>query len=133
VDESAVRASGITKAYGGHQVLRGIDLAVPPGSVFALLGPNGAGKTTLVRILTTLSRPDAGTARVAGHDVATQARQVRERISLTGQNVAVDELLTGLENLVMVARLRRLSRSAARHRATELLSGSWPRAGRRSS
>ena len=121
MNEITISASGITKAYGENQVLRGIDLAVPAGSVFGLLGPNGAGKTTIVRILTTLSKPDSGTAEVAGYNVATQARQVRDQISLTGQNVAVDELLTGLENLVMVARLRRLTRSAARHRAVALL------------
>ena len=117
----AIRASGITKSYGDHKVLRGVDLTVPAGSVFALLGPNGAGKTTLVRILATLSRPDSGTATVAGYDLVRQAAAVRASISLTGQNVAVDELLTGVENLVMIGRLRRLSRADARRRAAELL------------
>jgi ABC-2 type transport system ATP-binding protein len=117
----AIRATGITKSYGQNEVLKGIDLAVPAGSVFALLGPNGAGKTTLVRILATLARPEAGSATVAGHDVVTSPSAVRESISLTGQNVAVDELLTGRENLVMIGRLRRLSRPAARRRADELL------------
>jgi ABC-2 type transport system ATP-binding protein len=112
---------GLTKAYGSVEVLRGIDLDVPAGRVFALLGPNGAGKTTLVRILATLIRPDGGTASVAGHDVVREAREVRAAISLTGQSAAVDELLTGEENLVLLGRLRRLGRRGARRRAAELL------------
>ncbi|AGZ39522.1 daunorubicin resistance protein DrrA family ABC transporter ATP-binding protein [Actinoplanes friuliensis] len=116
-----VRTEGLSKAYGGVTVLRGIDLQVAPGSVFALLGPNGAGKTTLVRILTTLTRPDAGTATVAGHDVLRDPRGVARAITLTGQFAAVDELLTGVENLVMLGRLRRLGRAGARRRAHELL------------
>jgi ABC-2 type transport system ATP-binding protein len=117
----AIRVSGIGKSYGSQRVLTGIDLAVPAGTVFGLLGPNGAGKTTLVRILATLVRPDAGRAEVAGHDVLTEAFEVRQKISLTGQFAAVDELQTGLENLVMVGRLRRLGRAGAKRRATELL------------
>ena len=117
----AIQVQGVSKSYGGQRVLAGIDLAVPAGSVFGLLGPNGAGKTTLVRILATLARPDAGRASVAGHDVVTAAFEVRQKISLTGQYAAVDELQTGLENLVMVGRLRRLGRAAALRRAVSLL------------
>jgi len=102
----AIRVAGIRKSYGKLEVLQGVDFEVAPGSIFALLGSNGAGKTTLVRILSTLSRADAGTASVAGFDVATQPGRVREAISLTGQFAAVDEILTGRENLALVARLR---------------------------
>jgi ABC-2 type transport system ATP-binding protein len=116
-----IRTEGLVKAYGEVRVLRGIDLLVAAGSVFALLGPNGAGKTTLVRILATLTRPDAGTATVAGHDVLHAPRRVAEAISLTGQFAAVDDLLTGEENLLMLGRLRRLGRAGARRRAAELL------------
>ena len=116
-----IEAKGLTKAYGDVPVLRGIDLTVAAGTVFALLGPNGAGKTTTVRILTTLIRPDGGTATVAGHDVLRSPRAVQRAISLTGQSAAVDELLTGEENLVMLGRLRRLGRRGARRRAAELL------------
>ena len=111
VDQSlapAVRVRGIEKSFGDLRVLRGVDLDVTPGSIFALLGSNGAGKTTLVRIMSTLLAPDAGTASVHGHDVVDQPGQVRESISLTGQFAAVDEVLTGRENLVLVARLRHL-------------------------
>lgn len=104
----AIRARGITKSYGAVEVLRGVDLEVAPGSIVALLGANGAGKTTLVRILTTLIAADGGTADVNGHDVATAPGAVRASISLTGQFAAVDEVLTGRENLVLVARLRHL-------------------------
>jgi ABC-2 type transport system ATP-binding protein len=104
----AIRVSGLEKSFKEVSVLRGVDLAVAPGSIFALLGSNGAGKTTLVRILSTLLRADAGSASVHGFDVATQATDVRRSISLTGQFAAVDEILTGRENLIMVARLRRL-------------------------
>jgi len=120
-DELAIEASGLVKSYGGVRVLRGIDLQVPRGSVFALLGPNGAGKTTTVRILATLSRPDGGRARVAGFDVVRDRRQIRRRISLTGQFAALDAAQTGEENLRMIARLAGLSRAAARRRAAELL------------
>jgi ABC-2 type transport system ATP-binding protein len=116
-----IEVNGLRKAYRDVEVLRGVDLDVPAGSVFALLGPNGAGKTTLVRILATLLRADAGTATVAGHDVAREPRRVREQIGLTGQAMAVDELLTGEENLTMHGRLRRLGRAGARRRAAELL------------
>ena len=104
----AIRVHGLEKAYDTLEVLRGVDFDVEKGSIFALLGANGAGKTTLVRILSTLLDADAGTATVNGFDVATQAGEVRESISLTGQFAAVDEVLTGRENLVLVARLRHL-------------------------
>lgn len=105
----AITTRGITKSFGEVTVLRGVDLAVPPGTIVALLGSNGAGKTTLIRILSTLLPTDAGTATVAGHDTSTQAALVRRAISLTGQFAAVDEVLTGRENLVLVARLRHVS------------------------
>ena len=104
----AIEIVGLTKSYADNAVLRGVDLSVPSGSIFALLGSNGAGKTTTVRILSTLLKADGGTASVNGHDVATQPAEVRESISLTGQFAAVDEILTGRENLVLVAQLRRL-------------------------
>jgi ABC-2 type transport system ATP-binding protein len=104
-----IHLHGVEKSYQDLLVLRGVDLDVAQGSVFALLGSNGAGKTTLVRILSTLLKADAGTATVAGFDVASQAAQVRDSISLTGQFAAVDEILTGRENLVLVARLRHLA------------------------
>lgn len=105
---AAIRVRGIRKSYGDVTVLRGVDLDVARGSVFALLGSNGAGKTTLVRILSTLLPADAGTASVCGFDVATEPSKVRESISLTGQFAAVDEVLSGRENLVLVAKLRHL-------------------------
>ena len=105
----AIRVRGLQKSYRQVHVLRGVDLDVAQGSIVALLGSNGAGKTTLVKILSTLLRPDAGTASVNGFDVATQAPDVRESISLTGQFAAVDEILSGRENLVLVARLRHLA------------------------
>jgi ABC-2 type transport system ATP-binding protein len=104
----AIEIAGLTKSYDDHEVLKGIDLCIPSGTVCALLGSNGAGKTTLVRILSTLLTSDAGSARINGYDVATQPARVRESISLTGQFAAVDEVLTGRENLVLVAQLRRL-------------------------
>ncbi|KXP01097.1 ABC transporter ATP-binding protein [Tsukamurella pseudospumae] len=103
---AAIEVRGIEKSYGDLPVLRGVDFDVAPGSVFALLGANGAGKTTLVRILSTLLRPDAGSATVHGYEVTAEPQRVRESISLTGQFAAVDEILTGRENLVLVARLR---------------------------
>ncbi|HEX5877158.1 MAG TPA: ATP-binding cassette domain-containing protein, partial [Actinomycetota bacterium] len=120
-DELAVEAIGLEKSYGRVRVLDGVDLGVARGGVFALLGPNGAGKTTAVRILATLVRADAGQVRVAGFDVAADRRQVRRRISLTGQFAAVDDLQTGEENLRMMGRLAGLSRARARRRAAELL------------
>lgn len=107
-----IEVVGLRKAYGDHTVLDGVDLSVAAGSVFALLGSNGAGKTTTIRILATLLRADAGTATVNGYDVATQPAQVRESFSLTGQFSAVDEILTGRENLVLVAKLRHLDHPA---------------------
>jgi ABC-2 type transport system ATP-binding protein len=104
----ALEVQGLEKSYKKLRALRGVDFEVAPGSIFALLGPNGAGKTTVVNILSTLLKPDAGTATVAGFDVATHPAEVRESISLTGQFAAVDEILSGRENLVLVARLRRV-------------------------
>jgi ABC-2 type transport system ATP-binding protein len=109
----AIRVRGLTKSFADLPVLRGVDLDVERGSVFALLGSNGAGKTTLVRILSTLLTPDSGTATVGGFDVAAQPAEVRGSISLTGQFAAVDEVLTGRENLVMIARLRHLESPGA--------------------
>ncbi len=103
-----IRIAGLTKSYGDHSVLRGVEFDVDRGSIFALLGSNGAGKTTVVRILSTLLKADGGTAAVNGFDVVTQAGDVRESISLTGQFAAVDDILTGRENLVLVAKLRHL-------------------------
>jgi ABC-2 type transport system ATP-binding protein len=119
--ELAVEAAGLEKSFGRVPVLAGLDLRVARGSVFALLGPNGAGKTTTVRILATLSRADAGQARVAGFDVLRDRHRVRQRISLTGQYAAVDGLLTGAENLRMMARLSGIPGPQARRRAAELL------------
>jgi ABC-2 type transport system ATP-binding protein len=108
VQGPAIRVQGLEKSYRKLEVLRGVDFDVAPGSIFALLGSNGAGKTTVVRILSTLLKADAGTASVNGFDVATQPANVRESFSLTGQFAAVDEILSGRENLVLVARLRRV-------------------------
>jgi ABC-2 type transport system ATP-binding protein len=107
--EPAIRVRNVEKSYKELHVLKGVDLEVARGSIFALLGSNGAGKTTVVKILSTLLKADAGTASVNGYDVATQAADVRESISLTGQFAAVDEVLTGRENLILVARLRHLA------------------------
>ena len=117
----AIDARGIAKRFRSVEVLDGLDLAVDSGSVFALLGPNGAGKTTTINILTTLVRPDAGTATVAGVDLLADPDGVRSRISLTGQSAAVDEVLTGRENVVMLARLSGLGSRSASARADELL------------
>ena len=117
----AVETAGLRKSYGDVHALRGVDLHVEPGSVFGLLGPNGAGKTTAVRILTTLLLPDEGSARVAGFDVVRDAAKVREQIGLAGQYAAVDENLTGFENLEMVGRLYHLPRGRPHARARELL------------
>lgn len=117
----AIQAEGLVKRYGETLALDGVDLAVPQGRLLGVLGPNGAGKTTAVRILATLLRPDGGTASVGGFDVRRQAHQVRSMIGLTGQYAAVDEMLTGVENLVMIGRLLGMSRAEARRRGAELL------------
>jgi ABC-2 type transport system ATP-binding protein len=116
-----VEAEGLVKRYGDVVALDGLDLAVPEGTVLGLLGPNGAGKTTAVSILTTLLKPDSGTARVAGADVINQPEEVRKLIGLSGQYAAVDEYLTGFENLDMIGRLYHLGARASRERARELL------------
>ena len=105
---AAITAREMRKSFGEHTVLDDVDLEVDQGTIFALLGPNGAGKTTIVRILSTLLKADGGTATVAGFDVATHPADVRASISLTGQFAAVDEILTGRENLILMARLRRV-------------------------
>jgi ABC-2 type transport system ATP-binding protein len=120
-DRPAILAEGLQKSYGKTRALDGLDLSVEEGTVLGLLGPNGAGKTTAVRILTTLLIPDAGRAEVAGLDVVRQAGELRALIGLTGQYAAVDEYLTGRENLEMVGRLYHLSKKQARKRADELL------------
>ncbi len=120
-EDIAVRAEGLVKTYGAVRALDGLDLEVPRGTVLGVLGPNGAGKTTCVRVLTTLLRPDSGRAEVAGIDVLARPRQVREVIGLSGQYAAVDEYLTGFENLDMVGRLYHLGRASSRARARELL------------
>ncbi|HYN93011.1 MAG TPA: ATP-binding cassette domain-containing protein [Pilimelia sp.] len=120
-DRLAVVAEGVRKLYGGRPALDGFDLSVPRGTVHGLLGPNGAGKTTAVRVLTTLLRPDAGRAAVAGYDVVRQAAQVRLRIGLVGQHAAVDEVLSGRQNLELFGRLYHLGARRARQRAGELL------------
>ena len=117
----AIEASGLVKTFRATRAVDGIDLAVPSGGVFGLLGPNGAGKTTTIRVFATLTRPDAGTARVLGHDVAADPHAVRRQISLTGQFASIDASLTGQENLVLQARLLGLTRRAARTRAAELI------------
>jgi ABC-2 type transport system ATP-binding protein len=121
VADPAITVRGLRKSYGSVQALAGVDLEVPRGTVLGLLGPNGAGKTTLVRVLATLLSPDEGNATVAGLDVVAEAAALRERIGLAGQYAAVDENLTGLENLVMVGRLYGARRAAARTRGRELL------------
>jgi ABC-2 type transport system ATP-binding protein len=122
LDTPAIACEGLCKRFGNKAALDHLDLAVPQGTVHGLLGPNGAGKTTAVRVLSTLLRPDSGHARVAGFDVARQAAQVRARIGLAGQNAAVDEILSGRQNLVMFGRLCRLPAAAAGRRADELIS-----------
>jgi len=117
----SIRAEGLKKSYGETRALSGLDLEVEEGTILGLLGPNGARKTTAVRILTTLLKPDAGWAEVAGYDVVRQAGELRSRIRLTGQYAAVDEYLTGRENLEMLGRLYHLRKSYARRRADELL------------
>jgi ABC-2 type transport system ATP-binding protein len=119
--EAAIEAQGLVKSYGDVRALDGVDLSAPSGTVLGLLGPNGAGKTTAVRILTTLLPADGGSARVAGLDVGTQAQELRQKIGLAGQYAAVDENLTGLENLQMVGQLYHLPKGQPKARAAELL------------
>src|SRR5688572_24116831 len=117
----AIEATGLVKAFGETRAVDGVDLAVPSGSVYGVLGPNGAGKTTTIRMLATLIRPDAGSARVLGHDIVSEPDAVRGVVSLTGQLASVDEDLTGRENLILIGRLLGLRRTAAKERAAELL------------
>jgi ABC-2 type transport system ATP-binding protein len=117
----AIEATGLVKAFGATRAVDGVDLAVPTGAVYGVLGPNGAGKTTTIRMLATLLTPDAGSARVLGHDVVADADAVRSLVSLTGQLASVDEDLTGAENLVLLARLLGFGRAGSRRRADELL------------
>ncbi len=119
--EAAIRVEGLTKHFGDVRALDGVDFEAAPGTVLGLLGPNGAGKTTAVRVLATLLKPDAGSACVAGYDVVRDAAKLRHRIGLAGQYAAIDENLTGLENLVMVGRLYGMSRAKAKARGRELL------------
>jgi len=116
VDSPIVSAEGLRKRFGDVEALAGLDLAVPPGTVYGLLGPNGAGKSTAVRILSTLTRPTAGRATVAGFDVGQHPGKVREVIGLAGQHAAMDEKLTGRENLRVFGRMARLGRRGARRR-----------------
>ena len=120
----AIEVDSVTKRFGTHEALRGVSLSAPAGSVLGVLGPNGAGKTTTINILSTLIRPTSGKASVVGFDVVKQAKHVRKNIGLTGQNAAIDELLTGRENLVLFGRLRGMNRRRARDRADELLTRS---------
>ncbi|MGH2742196.1 MAG: ATP-binding cassette domain-containing protein [Thermoleophilaceae bacterium] len=117
----AIEATGLEKSFGETRAVDGVDLAVRTGSVYGVLGPNGAGKTTTIRMLATLLRPDAGEARVLGHDIVREADAVRGAVSLTGQLASVDEDLTGRENLILLGRLLGLGRTQAKERASELL------------
>jgi ABC-2 type transport system ATP-binding protein len=121
VPANIVEAQGITKTFGKTQVLKGIDLTVPEGTVLALLGPNGAGKTTTVRILTTLLKPDSGTMTVAGYDVRREPDKVRSKIGVAGQSVTMDGYLSGLQNMMMIGRLYRFSGKYAKRRGEELI------------
>jgi ABC-2 type transport system ATP-binding protein len=121
MNDSTIVAQGLCKSFGEVRALREVDLEVPAGTILGVLGPNGAGKTTAIRILTTLSTPDAGTARVAGHDVVNDPGAVRRVIGVTGQDATLDEQLTGRQNLLMVGELSRLKRSEAKKRAVDLL------------
>ncbi|KHF40171.1 ATP-binding cassette domain-containing protein [Halalkalibacter okhensis] len=120
-NELAIEASGLVKQFGQHRAVDGVDLAVPAGTVYGFLGPNGAGKTTTIRMLATLLKPDKGSAKILGHDLVEDADEVRMRVSLTGQFASIDEDLSGMENLIFIARLLGFSRRAAKERATELL------------
>src|SRR4030095_11608487 len=117
----AIETRGLKKSFGKTHAVAGVDLAVSAGGVYGVLGPNGAGKTTTIRMLSTLLRPDAGEAQVLGYDVVRDARSVRTRVSLTGQFASVDEDLTGVENLLLLARLLGYSRPRGRRRAADLL------------
>jgi len=119
----AIETDSLQKAYGDTVAVDGVDLAVPRGSIYGVLGPNGAGKTTTIRMLATLIRPDAGSAKVLGLDVVSQAKEVRKHISLTGQLASVDEELTGRENLILLGKLLGLGKAGSRARADELLEG----------
>ena len=121
MSQPAIRMDGVRKSFGRSMALDGVSLEVAAGTIYGLLGPNGAGKTTTVRILATLMRPDAGRAEIAGHDVVTEGAAVRRAIGLTGQYAALDDALSARENLELIGRLHRLSRSVARRRADELL------------
>src|ERR1700679_2761297 len=116
-----IEAEGLAKRYGDTVALAGVDLAVPAGSILGVLGPNGAGKTTAVRILTTLATPDSGRAMVAGHDILTEANEVRRHIGVAAQDATLDGALTGRQNLTLIGELSRMGRGPARARATELL------------
>ncbi len=117
----AVEAHGLMKAFGTNRAVDGVDLNVPTGTIYGVLGPNGAGKTTTIRMLATLLRPDAGSARIFGHDVVKEPQIVRQLIGVTGQYASVDETLSATENLVIFSRLLGLGRAEARRKATELL------------
>ncbi|KGA97280.1 IclR family transcriptional regulator [Alkalihalobacillus alcalophilus ATCC 27647 = CGMCC 1.3604] len=118
----AVETKGLVKVFGDHTAVDGVDLKIEKGTVYGFLGPNGAGKTTTIRMLATLLKPDAGYARIFGHDLETETKEVRKRISLTGQYASIDEDLTGLENLIMIAKLSGFKSKEAKARALELLS-----------
>ncbi|TAA71675.1 ATP-binding cassette domain-containing protein [Planococcus salinarum] len=120
-DEWAIEATALVKVFGKHRAVDGVDLAVRKGTVYGFLGPNGAGKTTVIRVLATLLKPDGGSASIFGHDLGTEGDEIRSRISLTGQYASLDEDLTGMENLVMMAKLMGYRRSEAKVRAGELL------------
>jgi len=120
-NDTVITVKGLKKSYGKNEVLKGVNFSVQRGTMLALLGPNGAGKTTTVRILSTLLKADAGTVTIEGHDVLNEPQKVRQVIGLTGQSAAVDELLTGRENLVMMGRLYRLTAESAKQRAEQLL------------
>nr|WP_231687022.1 ATP-binding cassette domain-containing protein [Bacillus sp. JCM 19034] len=119
--EYAIEAKGLIKVFGENRAVNGVDLKVKAGTVYSILGPNGAGKTTTIRMLATLLKPDGGSAKVLGHDLQSEAKEVRSRVSLTGQFASIDEDLTGYDNLRMIARLMGFSRKAAKERANELL------------
>ncbi|HBS45878.1 MAG TPA: daunorubicin/doxorubicin resistance ABC transporter ATP-binding protein DrrA, partial [Paenibacillus sp.] len=120
-DEWAVEANGLVKTFGDNRAVDGVDLNVKAGTIYGVLGPNGAGKTTVIRMLATLLRPDAGSARIFGHDVMKESQIVRQLIGVTGQYASVDESLSATENLVIFSRLLGLGRAEARQKATELL------------